>query len=66
VGEVVELAQRYTHFPVEVEIGPGKIIPRSEALDISRATEELGYRPDYSLEEGIRLYADWLGRILKR
>jgi nucleoside-diphosphate-sugar epimerase len=66
VGKVAELAQKYTHFPVGVEIGPGKIIPRSEALDIRRATEELGYRPNYSLEEGIRLYADWLGRMLGR
>jgi nucleoside-diphosphate-sugar epimerase len=66
VGKVAKLAQKYTHFPVEVEIGPGKIIPRSEALDIRRAMEELGYRPAYSLEEGIRLYADWLGRVLAR
>ena len=66
VGKVVELAQKYTHFPVEVEIGPGRIIPRSEALDIRRAMEELGYRPNYSLEEGIKLYADWLGRTVKR
>ena len=66
VGKVVELAQKYTHFPVEVEIGPGRIIPRSEALDISRAMEELGYRPNYSLEEGVKLYADWLGRMLKK
>jgi len=66
VGTVVELAQKYTHFPVEVEIGPGRIIPRSEALDISRATEELGYRPNYSLEEGVKLYADWLGKISEK
>lgn len=66
VGRVVELAQKYTHFPVEVEIGPGRIVPRSEALDISRAKEELGYRPNYSLEEGVKLYADWLGKILSK
>ena len=66
VGKVVELAQKYTRFPVEVEIGPGRIIPRSEALDISRAMEEVGYRPNYSLDEGIKLYADWLGRTVKR
>jgi len=66
LGKVVELAQKYTHFPVKVEIGPGKIMPRCEALDIRRAREELGYEPQYSLEEGIKLYADWLGRILKK
>jgi len=57
---VAEIAQKYTHFPVTVEIGPGKMMPRCEVLDIRRAVEELGYRPNYSLEEGIKLYADWL------
>lgn len=66
VGKVAELAQKYSHFPVEVEIGPGKLMPRSEALDISRATQELGYQPSYSLEEGIELYAGWLSKMLKK
>jgi nucleoside-diphosphate-sugar epimerase len=66
VGKVAELTQKYTHFPVEVEIGPGKIMPRFEALDISRAMEELGYQPNYSLEEGIKCYADWLGKMLEK
>jgi nucleoside-diphosphate-sugar epimerase len=64
VGKVAELAHKYTHFPVQVEIGPGKIMPRCEALDISRAAQELGYQPRYSLEEGMRLYADWLGKMV--
>lgn len=66
VGKVAELSQKHTHFPVQVEIGPGKIMPRCEALDISRAAEELGYQPRYGLEEGVRLYADWLGMMLKK
>lgn len=66
VGKVAELAQKYTHFPVEVEIGPGRLMPRCEALDISRAAEELGYQPRYGLEEGVRLYADWLGMMVKK
>jgi nucleoside-diphosphate-sugar epimerase len=66
VGKVAELAQKYTHFPVEVEIGPGKIMPRCEALNITRAREELGFQPKFSLEEGIKLYADWLGKMLKK
>ncbi len=60
VGEVVQLTQKYTHFPVTVEIGPGELMRRCEALDISRATSELGYRPKYTLEKGVRIYADWL------
>jgi nucleoside-diphosphate-sugar epimerase len=66
VGKVAELAQKYTYFPVNVEIGPGKIMPRSEALNIRRAEEDLGYRPNYSLEDGIKLYADWLGKMLRK
>ena len=65
-GMVAEIAQKYTHFPVTVEIGPGKIMPRCEALDIRRAESELGYRPNYSLEQGIRLYADWLEKMSKK
>ncbi len=66
VGKVAELAQKYTHFPVRVEIGPGKIMPRSEALDIRRAQEELGYQPRFRLEQGIKLYADWVGKMVKK
>jgi nucleoside-diphosphate-sugar epimerase len=60
VGEVVALARRFTHFPVEVDIGPGELMRRCEALDISRAQHELGYAPRVGLEEGVRRYADWL------
>ena len=66
VRKVAELAQGSTHFPVTVEIGPGKMMPRCEALDIKRAMEELGYRPNYSLQEGVKLYADWLGKMVKK
>lgn len=66
VGEVVGLTRKYTHFPVDVEIGPGKVMPRCEALNITRAREELGYRPRYQLEQGIKLYADYLGKMSKR
>ena len=59
-GEVAELAQQYSHFPVPVNIGPGTLVPRAKALDIRRAMEELGYKPKYSIEEGVKHYADWL------
>lgn len=66
VGRVAELARNYSHFSTEVEIGPGKLMPRCEALDITRAKEELGFQPRYDLEEGIKIYADWLGKVVKR
>jgi len=36
-----------------------------EALDISRAREELGFEPKYSVEEGVQKYARWLEKKLK-
>jgi nucleoside-diphosphate-sugar epimerase len=65
VGEVAALAKKYTHFPVEVEIGPGELMKRSETLDITLAAKELGYMPKYDLEEGMKRYADWLGNQMK-
>lgn len=60
VGEVLELAKRYTHCPVPVEIGPGELMRRCEALDIRRAVSELGYNPQIGLKQGVKRYADWL------
>ena len=60
VGRMAELSQQYSHFPVTVELGPGELMQRCEALDISRAREELGFEPRYNAEEGVRKYADWL------
>jgi UDP-glucuronate 4-epimerase len=65
VGEVVKLTQKYTHFPVSVDIGPGTLMPRCKALDITRAREELGFAPKYSLDAGIKQYADWMARTIR-
>lgn len=64
VGQVAELSQRYSHFPVKVELGPGELMQRCEALDITRARKELGFEPRYSVEEGIQKYADWLQKMM--
>jgi len=60
VREVIELVRKHTHSPVPVHVGPGELMRRSEALNISRAATELGYEPKVGLEEGIKRYADWL------
>ena len=65
MGDVVKLSQKYSRFNVDVELGPGKLMQRCEALDISRAREVLGYEPKFNLEEGIQRYADWLYKVLK-
>jgi nucleoside-diphosphate-sugar epimerase len=63
LGKVAELCQRYSPFTVRVELGPGELMQRCEALDISRAREELGFEPEYSVEEGIQKYADWMKKV---
>lgn len=60
VGEVIEIAKQYSHYAVKVTIGPGDLMNRAEALDITRAQTDLGYHPQYTLEEGIKEYADWI------
>jgi nucleoside-diphosphate-sugar epimerase len=60
--EMVRLAKKYSSKPTEVTMGPGKLFRRGETLDISLAKEELGFRPRYSVDEGMREYAEWIGR----
>lgn len=63
VGRVAELAQKYSDFSVKVELGSGELMQRCEALNISRARQELGFEPQYTLEAGIQKYAEWLRKI---
>jgi nucleoside-diphosphate-sugar epimerase len=65
IGAVLDVVRKYARFPVQVELGPGVLMERAEALDISRARRELGYEPRFTLEEGVRRYADWMNRTLK-
>ncbi len=64
VGRVAELAQQYSRFDVTVELGEGMLMQRCEALDITRAREDLGYEPQYDVETGIRRYAEWMETVL--
>jgi len=64
--EMVRLAQKYSDNPTEVRIGPGKFMPRGETLDISLAKKELGFYPEYTVEEGMREYAEWVKRNKKK
>lgn len=60
VGRVAELSCKYGGFDVDVTLGPGVLMQRCEALDISRARKELGYEPRYDVETGIQRYAEWM------
>lgn len=64
--ELYELARKYSSRPTEVRIGPGKLFPRGETLDISRAREELGFSPRYGIEEAVAEYARWVEEELRR
>ena len=66
VGDAAALSHKYSHYPVEVDIGAGTLMPRCNALDITRAKEELGYTPRYNLETGIQDYADWIKKQVER
>ncbi|KKS38728.1 MAG: 3-beta hydroxysteroid dehydrogenase/isomerase family protein [Parcubacteria group bacterium GW2011_GWA2_42_14] len=63
--ELAEIVKQ--HFPktkiVYKEIPEGEQRPSRGALDISRARNLLGYKPRYSLEEGINRYVDFLKDI---
>ena len=65
VGQVAELCQQHSSFSVDVKLGPGRLMQRCEALDISRAREELGFEPQYSVDEGIQRYAEWMRKEMK-
>jgi nucleoside-diphosphate-sugar epimerase len=65
VSKVAELAQKYSSFNVSVKLGPGELMQRAEALDISRARKELGFEPQFDIEAGVQKYAQWMQKILK-
>ncbi len=64
IGRVAELARQSSRFDVPVDMGPGMLMQRCEALDITRAREDLGYEPQYDVETGIKKYAAWMETVL--
>jgi nucleoside-diphosphate-sugar epimerase len=58
--QMVALARKYSKKPTAVDMGPGILFPRGETLDITLARNELGFKPEYSVEEGMKEYAEWI------
>jgi nucleoside-diphosphate-sugar epimerase len=57
--EVIEIVKKYSR-ATDIEMGPGYLsLPRCFEIDISRAREELGFEPKYTLERGVSEYAEW-------
>ena len=42
------------------DIGNHELYPMRGTLDISRAKDLLGYEPEFTLEQGLKSYYDWL------
>lgn len=62
--ELARLAQKYSDQPRKVILGAGKLFPRGETLDISLAMKELGYTPQYRMEEAVEEYSQWIHKKL--
>jgi len=64
--ELVKITSRYAPGPVQAEFGPGRLMPRGPSLDFARISQELGYKPQYTFEQGVQEYAQWIEREQKR
>ena len=66
VGEVVNLVGKALGREVALEAAPEGASTSSyrpgPPINISRATRELGFEPDFPIERAIEDYLDWLGR----
>ena len=63
IGEVAR-AIREVYPDADIEVGDG-VDPQDEVqarFDISAAARDLGYRPQVSLQQGIRAYGAWLAK----
>jgi nucleoside-diphosphate-sugar epimerase len=61
LGEVAGIVRRVLPAAdIELARGPDPLDEVQERFDISAAAADLGYRPRYDIEAGIRAYADWL------
>jgi UDP-glucuronate 4-epimerase len=45
---------------MDLGAGPDPVDDLQQRFDISAAERDLGYRPEVSLEDGVRAYAEWL------
>jgi nucleoside-diphosphate-sugar epimerase len=59
IDEIVEMVKKYSPGDPKIEVGPGVNLERGAPLDIARATDQLGYKPEYDLEAGVRAYRQW-------
>jgi len=60
VPDLILSVARHAGVSVHLEIGPGRIMPRGPSLDSRRIRDELGFCPDYTFDDGVKEYAEWI------
>ncbi|MDA0711202.1 MAG: NAD(P)-dependent oxidoreductase [bacterium] len=60
VDEICEMVLKHAPGDTTIEVGPGVILERGAPLDISRARDQIGYQPRYTLEAGVKAFRAWL------
>lgn len=63
IPELIQKVAEYAGVSVEVEVGPGRMMPRGPSLDSTRIREEFGFEPQYNLEQGVKEYAEWINQV---
>jgi nucleoside-diphosphate-sugar epimerase len=63
VPEIIQTVARAAGVDLDLDLGPGLIMPRSPSLDSSRLRKEVGWEPRYSLEQGLAEYAGWIQEL---
>jgi UDP-glucuronate 4-epimerase len=63
IGQIAQVVRTlYPEAEIEISPGPDPDDDVQEIFDISAAQRDLGYRPQFSIEQGIKSYRDWLER----
>jgi nucleoside-diphosphate-sugar epimerase len=62
--EFAEILSRIVPGVSTVEVPANEIRPKRGALDISKARRMLGYEPQYSLENGLEDYVEFVRKFI--
>lgn len=64
--ELISIVNKHAPRPAKVDLGPGLLMPRPPSLDFTRLREEFGFTPQYSFEDGVKEYAQWIAQQKRR
>jgi len=66
IPELIHRVCEVAGISADVQVGPGRIMPRGPSLDSTRLRESLGFEPQYGLDEGVKEYQKWIQQTLKK